>query len=122
MALLAVFLLKYIYPCAFLHSFLAMADLSYEYMIVPAGTAHADGPFPIDSHPQWRPLPPKQRQRIEQNDFAVIYITQNGACYPFKVKENTADKSRFVFERRGSMDMVVKVMSAGSIVTCMHIL
>ncbi|CAK9042990.1 unnamed protein product [Durusdinium trenchii] len=82
----------------------------YDYIIIDAGatidTLNLPGPGDIG----WKALPLRQVERICQRDHMVLYLTNWGSSYPFKLKEAQEDMSLMLYERRGDCECVVKRM------------
>ena len=91
-------------PCCSPICFAAMANAFdayvYDYIIIDAGatidTLQLPGPGDIG----WKALPLRQVERICQRDHMVLYLTNWGSSYPFKLKEAQEDMSLMLYERR----------------------
>ena len=92
----------------------------YDYIIIDAGatidTLQLPGPGDIG----WKALPLRQVERICQRDHMVLYLTNWGSSYPFKLKEAQEDMSLMLYERRGDCECVVKRTPKAPTASCMH--
>ena len=111
-------------PCCSPICFAAMANAVdayvYDYIIIDAGatidTLNLPGPGDIG----WKALPLRQVERICQRDHMVLYLTNWGSSYPFKLKEAQEDMSLMLYERRGDCECVVKRTPKAPTASCMQ--
>ena len=98
--------------------------LVYEYVKVPKGSTYES--VKALSMNQWRPLPPRQCERFEKDEYQVIFVQLGFSLVPWKValrgqpEPEINDRLQFwKFCRTGhcELDLWVRMMWAGTVAT-----